>query len=458
MGASTTLSGEIEMDKLTEMLNFNARYVVYPVAALILAGIIRFILIRFFRKLAKKTRTGVDDRVVNYLEKLVTPVLLLSVLYYLASLLPLSGKIVNYVRNGILVAAIFFLAFYSAKFVSSLLKLFEERSDAMSRFLQPLHTLANVTFALLAIFLSMKIFEFNLYNQGARIVRIIGIIIGAYVALRIVNLAVAQMENLVEDRDAATMSEAEKRAKTLGKIINSAGFVLIIGIALMMVMSEFNLDIMPIITGAGIAGLAIGFGAQNLVRDIISGFFLILEDQIRVGDVARINGIGGVVEAIKLRTTILRDLQGTVHIFPNGEINQVANLTKEYSYAVIDVGVAYKERVDDVMDVLKSIGEELYQDPAFSNLLMEPLEILGVDQFADSQVTIKIRIKTLPLKQWLVGRELRRRIKNTFDARGIEIPFPHVSVYFGEKSKPFDLSVQNTNNTVSGTHKPDSEN
>ncbi|MEJ2245230.1 MAG: mechanosensitive ion channel family protein [Acidobacteriota bacterium] len=446
------------MDKLTEMLNFNARYVVYPVTVLIIAGIIRFTLLRFFRKLAGKTRTGVDDRVVNYLETLVTPVLLLSILYYLVSLLPLSGKIVNYVRNGILVAAIIFLAFYSAKFVASLLKLFEKRSDAMTRFLQPLHTLVNVTFALLAIFLSMKIFELNLYNQGARIVRIIGIIIGAYVALRIVNLAVAQMENLVEDKDAATISEAEKRAKTHGKIINSAGFVLIIGIALMMIMSEFNLDIMPIITGAGIAGLAIGFGAQNLVRDIISGFFLILEDQIRVGDVAQINGIGGVVEAIKLRTTILRDLQGTVHIFPNGEINRVANLTKEYSYAVINVGVAYKERVDDVMDVLKAIGEELYQDPAFSNLLMEPLEILGVDEFADSQVTIKIRIKTLPLKQWLVGRELRRRIKNTFDARGIEIPFPHVSVYFGEKSKPFDLSMQHTNNTASDTHNPDSEN
>ena len=213
-----------------------------------------------------------------------------------------------------------------------------------------------------------------------------------------------------------------------------------------MVLSEFNMDIMPIITGAGIAGLAIGFGAQNLVRDVISGFFLILEDQIRVGDVAQINGTGGVVEAIKLRTTVLRDLQGTVHIFPNGEIKQVSNMTKEFSYAVLDVGVAYKENVDAVMEVLKSIGEETKQDPAFGNLLMEPLEILGVDDFADSQVTIKIRVKTLPLKQWIVGRELRRRIKNTFDARGIEIPFPHVSVYFGESSKPFDLQLRKEGN------------
>jgi len=446
------------MDKLTHMLNFDARYVVYPILALLVAGIFRFIFLHFLRKWADKTRTGLDDQMVNFLEALVTPVLLLSVLYYLVKLLPLTPQIIHYARNGILVAAIILLAFHSAKLVVSILKAFEKNSDTRKRFLQPLHTLVNVTFALVAIFLSIRILDFNMYNQGARLVRIIGIVIGAYVALRIVNLAVAQMERLIEDKEAATMSEAEKRAKTLGKIINSAGFVVIIGIALMMVLSEFNMDIMPIITGAGIAGLAIGFGAQNLVRDVISGFFLILEDQIRVGDVAQINGTGGVVEAIKLRTTILRDLQGVVHIFPNGEIKQVANMTKEFSYAVINVGVAYKENVDEVMEVLNDIGEELHQDPAFSNLLMDPLEILGVDEFADSQVTIKIRIKTLPIKQWAVGRELRRRIKNTFDARGIEIPFPHVSVYFGEVSKPFDLSMQQTDNTASDPIKPDTGN
>jgi len=442
------------MEKITEVLNFDARYVVYPVAALLIAGIVRFISLRFLRKWTERTKTEVDDRVVRYLETLVTPVLLLSILYYLVKLLPLTPRIIHYAQNGILVAAIFLLAFHSAKLVVSILTLFEKRSDTMKRFLLPLHTLVNVTFALLAIFLSIRIFDLNMYNQGARLVRISGIIIGAYVALRIVNLAVAQMERLVEDKEAVTMSEAEKRAKTLGIIINSAGFVVIIGIALMMILSEFNMDIMPIITGAGIAGLAIGFGAQNLVRDIISGFFLILEDQIRVGDVAQINGTGGVVEAIKLRTTILRDLQGVVHIFPNGEIKQVANMTKEFSFSVINVGVAYKENVDEVMDVLKNIGEELHQDPAFNNLLKEPLEVLGVDEFGDSQVTIKIRIKTLPMKQWMVGRELRRRIKNTFDARGIEIPFPHVSVYFGAESKPFDLSMQQAGEKVSDTMGP----
>ena len=436
------------MDRLTDMFHFNARYVVFPVIALLIAGMVRFVFLRIIRKWADKTRTGIDDRFVNYLESLVTPILLLSILYYLSNLLTLSDKYIQYFRNGILVAAILLLAFHSAKFVSSVLKVFEARSKTMNRFLQPLHMLCNVIFALLAVFLSMRVFSLNMSNQSGRIVRIIGIIIGAYVALRIVNLAVAQMEHLVEDKDSTTMSEAEKRAKTLGKIINSAGFVMIIGISLMMVMSEFNMDIMPLITGAGIMGLAIGFGAQNLVRDIISGFFLILEDQIHVGDVARINDAAGVVEAIKLRITVLRDLEGTVHIFPNGEITQVANLTKEYSYSVINVGIAYKENVDDVMEVLKGVGEELQQDTEFGKLVTEPLEILGVDDLADSQVTIKIRIKTLPLKQWMVGRELRRRIKNTFDAKGIEIPYPHRSVYFGELSKPFSFVLQANSETM----------
>jgi small conductance mechanosensitive channel len=209
-----------------------------------------------------------------------------------------------------------------------------------------------------------------------------------------------------------------------------------------MVLTEFGMNITPIITGAGIAGLAVGFGAQNLVRDIISGFFLILEDQIRVGDVAVINGTSGLVEAIRLRTIVLRDLQGVVHVFPNGEVKQVSNMTKEWSRYVIDVGVAYKENVDRVIEVLKEIGHELRLDPNFAPLILEPLQVLGVDDFAESQVTIKIMIKTLPLKQWEVGRELRRRIKNTFDQKGIEIPFPHLSVYFGEASKPFELAVQ----------------
>jgi small conductance mechanosensitive channel len=255
------------------------------------------------------------------------------------------------------------------------------------------------------------------------------------------------MESLVDDHVDGVVSEAEKRAQTLGRILKSSALVIVVGIGVMMLMDEFGMNIMPIITGAGLAGLAFGFGAQNLVRDVISGFFIILENQVRVGDVAVINGTGGLVEAINLRTMVLRDLQGTVHIFPNGEITQVSNMTKEWSRYVIDVGVAYKEDVDRVMKVLESIGQDLYEDENFKPLILDKLEILGVDDFGESQVTIKVMIKTLPLKQWVVGRELRRRIKNTFDKEGIEIPFPHMSLYFGEASKPFEVLLDQSRTT-----------
>ncbi len=205
----------------------------------------------------------------------------------------------------------------------------------------------------------------------------------------------------------------------------------------MMIMQELGVNITPLLTAAGIGGLAIGFGAQNLVRDVITGFFLILEDQIHVGDVVTIDGTSGLVQAVKLRTVVLRDLSGTVHVIPNGAISTLSNMTKEFSYYVMDVGVAYKEDTDHVVDVLREVGEDLEGDQNFSGHILEPLEILGVNDFGDSAVTIKVRIKTVPLKQWMIGRELRRRIKKAFDARGIEIPFPHMSLYFGEASKPF---------------------
>ncbi len=427
------------MQYLTNLLGFDARYVVYPAIAILIAAILRFGILRYLRKWAEKTESRLDDLIVHYLESLITPILLISILYYLSYLLPLADIEIHYIQNALLIAAVVLLAFYSARLASSLLKTLGSSKPAWQRFMQPLQTLAHVLFALVAVALALNILDVSLNTAGTRLVRIIGILAGAYVVLKIISLAVIQMERLVEDSDSTFLSEAEKRAKTLGKIINSAGYVLVLGTSFMMILREFGFDIMPIITGAGIAGLAIGFGAQNLVRDIISGFFLLLEDQIRVGDVAQINGTGGAVEAIKLRTTVLRDLEGIVHIFPNGEIKQVSNMTKEFSYYIIDVGVAYKENVDEVMDTLKGIGEELRRDPDFEPLILDSLEILGVDDFKESEVSIKIRIKTKPLKQWAVGRELRRRIKNTFDQKGIEIPFPHISVYFGEASKPFDL-------------------
>lgn len=243
---------------------------------------------------------------------------------------------------------------------------------------------------------------------------------------------------------AATVSplEVEKRISTLANIFKRGVAVAVAVFAGIMILSELGFDIKPILAGAGIVGLAVGFGAQNLVRDIISGLFYTFENRIRVGDVAIINGTGGLVEQVNLRTTVLRGLDGTIHVFPNGAINTLSNMTYEFSYYLFDVGVAYKEDTDRVISVLKEVGDQIMQEEEYRTAILAPLEILGVDKFGDSAVVIKARIKTLPIKQWLVGREMNRRIKKRFDELGIEIPFPHRSFYFGEASKPISIKLE----------------
>ena len=272
------------------------------------------------------------------------------------------------------------------------------------------------------------------------------IVLGAVLLIQIGRLLITALERDVALRMLAARTtspgEAEKRVGTLGRICRSVLYLLTITIAGMMVLDRVGLDIKPILAGAGIVGLAVGFGAQNLVKDIISGMFFIIENRIRVGDVAILNGTGGLVEQVNLRTTVLRALDGTIHVFPNGSINSLSNMTHEFSYYLFDVGVAYKEDTDRVTAVLKEIGEEMLKDDAYKEFILEPMEILGVDQFADSAVIIKARIKTLPIKQWLVGREMNRRIKKRFDEEGIEIPFPHRTFYFGEESKSIAVALQ----------------
>ena len=208
-----------------------------------------------------------------------------------------------------------------------------------------------------------------------------------------------------------------------------------------MLLKEFGVEIGPVLASAGIAGVAVGFGAQGLVRDIIAGFFLILENQIRVGDVAIVNGTGGLVEKINLRTTILRDVSGTVHIFPNGTIATLSNLTNEWSAYVFDIGVAYKENTDHVIGIIQEVGKELRQDARFGKLMLDDPEVFGVDRLGEYSVIIKGRIKTKPIRQWDVGREFLRRIKLAFDENSIEIPFPQRSIVFGEKSKVLDVRM-----------------
>jgi small conductance mechanosensitive channel len=270
--------------------------------------------------------------------------------------------------------------------------------------------------------------------------QILLVVVGAFVAVKILRFLITKIQRFFEDDDPTTRSEREKRAETLTRTLSNMATIVVWFFAGMMILKELGVEIGPILAGAGIAGLAIGFGAQSLVKDFLSGIFIVLENEFRVGDVVRIADTAGLVEKITLRTTTLRDLEGKVHIVPNGEITVVTNMTKEWSRFLIDVGVAYKEDVDHVMDVLAEVGEGMEKDEKYGPLILEPLAILGVDSFGDSSVNIRVMFTTQPLQQWTVGREFRRRIKKAFDEKGIEIPFPHRTVYLGEGS-PMDGRV-----------------
>ncbi len=259
------------------------------------------------------------------------------------------------------------------------------------------------------------------------------VIVGVIVVVTLVIWEVISLiiERTVTDKDEEGNLRLSNRARTLLNIARSFLLVFLSLIALFLILSELGLNIAPLLAGAGVIGLAIGFGSQKLVQDIITGLFVLLGDTMRVGDVVEVAGRTGVVEEMTMRTVVLREYAGRVHTIPYNSIDTVTNYTKDFSYAVFDIGVAYRESVDHVMEVLREIGREMNRDPYFRRLILEPLDVAGVDQFADSAVVIKARIKTRPLKQWEVGREFNRRVKNRFDELGIEIPFPHQTLYFG---------------------------
>ncbi len=262
--------------------------------------------------------------------------------------------------------------------------------------------------------------------------RILGILILAIVLMKGTGFAMTRVFNTVTPKIRRKDMEYQKHLDTLTGIFRQVVNVGILLTALVMILNEAGIQIGPILAAAGVLGLAVGFGAQSLVKDVISGFFILLDDQIRVGDVVQAAGKGGLVERVTLKMTVLRDLAGNVHYIPNSSIDVVTNMTKGYSRYVLEIGVAYKEDVDQVMEIMRKVDEELRADPEYGPDITEPLEILGLDQFGSSSVIIKARITTLPIKQWRSGREFNRRLKKAFDAQNIEIPYPHVTLYMGQ--------------------------
>ena len=263
---------------------------------------------------------------------------------------------------------------------------------------------------------------------GLSALRVAIIAIAAYVVIRIGSAAARRFEREMSQGTGLDVVERAKRAKTLGLLLQKTLSVATLAMAALMVLRELRVDITPVLTGAGIVGLAIGFGAQTLVKDVISGFFLIVEDQVRVGDVAAINGQGGLVEEVNLRTIVLRDEEGAVHVFPSGEVKTLVNRSKDFSYYVITVSIGFDDDPDAAMAAMRDAGAALMTDPELRSSILEPLEVLGVDAYEPGQLVIKARIKTVPLKQWLVGRELRKRVAKIFSERGILWPVGEMNV------------------------------
>ncbi len=243
----------------------------------------------------------------------------------------------------------------------------------------------------------------------------------AYAALLLISRAINRFERRLATSPSPDAFEHAKRSRTLTALIANTSRIFIVATAVLMILDKLGINITPILTSAGIIGLAVGFGAQTLVKDVIAGFFLILENQIRVGDSAEINGVSGLVEAIHLRTVILRDVRGAVHIYPCGSITTTTNLTKDYAYAVVDIQVPLERDPDASLTALKDIGTSLRSDPDWRAIVIDAVEVLGIDTIGPAGLTIRARIKTLPQRQWDVARELRLRITKEFARRGIDL-------------------------------------
>ncbi|HET9152177.1 MAG TPA: mechanosensitive ion channel family protein [Gemmatimonadales bacterium] len=258
--------------------------------------------------------------------------------------------------------------------------------------------------------------------------RVLGIWLLAWLALWTVRLIARRIEQRVDDGNDLVTTAREKRGRTLSQLIRGAGRVIVVGGALLLTLRVF-MDIGPILAAAGILGLAVSFGAQSLVKDIISGFFMLLEDQFGVGDVIEAAGLSGTVEQLTLRVVMLRSLDGTLHIIPNGEITTVSNKTRSWSRAVVDVGIGYEADLDHALAIFNDEAARFSKDPAWAQRLDSPLEVPGVERLDNSAVIIRVLARTQPGSQWEVARAFRLAIKKRLDAEGISIPFPQMTVH-----------------------------
>lgn len=415
----------------------------FLIGFLVLAWLFSRILSRAARKIAAGTRTALDNMLVDALCRPLVFGLILAGLYLGGMSLPLRGRPEEALSRGGTAAFAVLGICAGLMVVDALLRWYRHeispktKSSLDERLVYVLRRGIPLIAGILALFLVLDISGIDLPpvrrwladHGGPLGVILLASLIALFtitqIGPRIIRATAARrMKDEPEE-------EVTKRAETLAAVVVTTAQVIIIAVAFFMILSEIGINIAPILTGVGVVGIAVGFGAQTLVRDIIAGLFIIMENQYRVGDVVRIADVSGLVESVNLRRTVLRDLDGIVHTVPNGEARVTSNFTKELSRVNLNVSVAYGEDLDRVIGVMNSVGQGLASDPAWASLILTPPQVLRVDNLGDSGIEIKMVGDTKPLQQWAVMGELRKRLKKAFDEAGIEIPWPHTKVYFG---------------------------
>ena len=368
-----------------------------------------------------------------------------------------SGYLEKFVISGVAIFVAFLLAFINRKifvgirnYMGKVRDKYELSHDRFRLYARIFRYVGYLIVYVLLLFSLIKIWDVTalLFMSPSNVIQISSYII-SIVSVFVVGIVVWEIANaIVEYGFKQVKRDNSNRIDTLLPIVQNVMLITFVILFALVLLSELGINIVPLLAGAGVLGIAIGFGAQTMVKDFLSGFTVILEDLIQVGDVAKVGDRIGLVEKITIRKVQLRDLSGIVYTVPFGEISIVENWTKDYSFYPLDIGVAYRENTDDVIALLREVDEELREDENFKHDILEPLEVLGVDAFADSAVIIKARIKTRPIKQWNVGREFNRRMKIKFDQHNVEIPFPHQTIYFGEdkegKAPPAPIEIKYT--------------
>ncbi len=410
----------------------------------VIAWLFRVFLIRIARTLAQKTETGLDDAIISALEKPVITLVILSGVYISAFSLPRDALVRGYFSKGLSIVLSLLGIFAGVSLIDALIKWYRrevlgkrKETGLTGRFL----TLFRVAMLMIGVLLAVLVVLSGLLGISSAPVtswigehgwRIALIVVLSMVAIIVVGEFIPTfVVRTLARRASESEEEVDKRGDTLSRVLMDTAQVAILLVAAFMVLSELNIDITPILAGFGVVGIAIGFGAQSLVKDIVAGLFIILENQYRVGDVVKIADVSGLVESINLRRTVRRDMDGAVHTVPNGEIRVSSNFTKEWSRVNLNVSVGYGQDLDRVISVINRVGKELAEDPEWAAAILTPPKALRVDNLGDSGIDIKILGETKPTRQWDVTGELRRRLKKTFDEEGIEIPWPHTKVYFG---------------------------